>query len=199
MRHFKEILHLEENITEEENRGKVKKFQKSITYQWWDRNKYPRPWIDDDLTDKIIEKIVGTKGFVEEYSDVGELESSDNIGELSSNEGDEHMERIYRNHWLENGYEIDIEEIRRIINFGVEYEIIKTKDFMENYMIIKELDDEGVIEELRRWYSTNAIECPLCNRMLLTKEAVEYNEEFIGKICRSYSEREEEDIDGIDK
>ncbi|PKY59540.1 hypothetical protein RhiirA4_482354 [Rhizophagus irregularis] len=199
MRHFKEILHLEENITEEENRGKVKKFQKSITYQWWDRNKYPRPWIDDDLTDKIIEKIVGTKGFVEEYSDVGELESSDNIGELSSNEGDEHMERIYRNHWLENGYEIDIEEIRRIINFGVEYEIMKTKDFMGNYMIIKELDDEGVIEELRKWYSTNAIECPLCNRMLLTREAVEYNEEFIGKICRSCSEREEEDIDGIDK
>ncbi|PKY60627.1 hypothetical protein RhiirA4_484547, partial [Rhizophagus irregularis] len=90
MRHFKEILHLEENITKEENREKVKKFQKSITYQWWDGNKYLRPWINDDLTDRIIEKIVETKSFVEEYSDVGELESSDDIGESNSDEGDEH-------------------------------------------------------------------------------------------------------------
>ncbi|CAB4428094.1 unnamed protein product [Rhizophagus irregularis] len=147
----------------------------------------------------IIKKIVETKSFIEEYSDVGELESSDDIGESSSNEGDEHIEKIYRNYWLENGYEIDIEEIRRIINFRIEYEIIKTKDFIENYMTIKELDDEGVIEELRRWYNTNAMECPLCNKMILTREAVEYNEEFIGKICRSCSEKEEEDINGIDK
>src|SRR6185369_6138660 len=104
-----------------------------------------------------------------------------------------------RNYWLENGYEIDIEEIRRIINFRVEYEIMKTKEFMENYMMIKELDDEGVIKELRRWYSTNAMECPLCNKMILKKEAVEYNKEFTGKICRSCFEREEEDTDGIDK
>ncbi|CAB4403277.1 unnamed protein product [Rhizophagus irregularis] len=41
MRDFKEILHLEENIAEEENRKKVKKFQKSITYRWWNGNKYP--------------------------------------------------------------------------------------------------------------------------------------------------------------
>ncbi|PKY56897.1 hypothetical protein RhiirA4_508483 [Rhizophagus irregularis] len=34
MRHFKEILHLGENIAEEGNREKVKKFQKSITYRW---------------------------------------------------------------------------------------------------------------------------------------------------------------------
>ncbi|GBC39127.2 hypothetical protein GLOIN_2v1478394 [Rhizophagus irregularis DAOM 181602=DAOM 197198] len=112
MRNFKEILHLEENIAEEENREKIKKFQKSITYQWWDGNKYPKPWMNDDLTDKIIEKIVETKGFVEEQSDVGELESSDDVGESSSNEGDEHIERIYRNYWLKNGCKIDIEEIR---------------------------------------------------------------------------------------
>ncbi|CAB4403278.1 unnamed protein product [Rhizophagus irregularis] len=147
----------------------------------------------------IIKKIVETKSFIEEYSDVGELESSDDIGESSSNEGDEHIEKIYRNYWLENGHEINIEEIRRIINFRIEYEIIKTRDFIENYMTIKELDDEGVIEEFRRWYNTNAMECPLCNKMILMREAVEYNEEFIGKICRSCSEREEEDIDGIDK
>ncbi|CAB4404597.1 unnamed protein product [Rhizophagus irregularis] len=118
MRHFKEILHLEENIVEE-NRKKVKEFQKK------------------------------------------------------------------------NGYEIDIEEIRRIINFGVEYEIMKTKDFMENYIIIKELDDEEIIKELRRWYSTNITECSLCNKMILTKEAVEYNnKEFIKRICKRCYEKE---------
>ncbi|PKY29251.1 hypothetical protein RhiirB3_445813 [Rhizophagus irregularis] len=97
MRYFKKILHLEENIAEEENREEVKKFQKSITYQWWDGNNYPKPWINDDVTDKIIEKIVETKGFVEEYCDVGELESSDDMGESSSNKGNKYIEKIYRN------------------------------------------------------------------------------------------------------
>jgi len=193
MRNFKEILHLEENIAEEENREKVKKFQKSITYQWWDGNKYPRPWINDDLTDKIIEKIVETKGFVEECSDVGELESSDDLEESSSNEGDEHIERIYRSYWLENGYEIDIEEIRRIINFGVGYEIMKTKEFMSFYKTNEELDDKGLKEELRIWYYMYTIECSICNRIILEKEAVEYDKEFIGKICKSCSTKEEDE------
>ncbi|RGB26742.1 hypothetical protein C1646_770057 [Rhizophagus diaphanus] len=39
MKYFKEILHMEESIAKEENREKVKKFQKSITYKWWN-NKY---------------------------------------------------------------------------------------------------------------------------------------------------------------
>ncbi|EXX65100.1 hypothetical protein RirG_136540 [Rhizophagus irregularis DAOM 197198w] len=197
MRNFKEILHLEENIAEEENREKVKKFQKSITYQWWDRNKYPKPWINDDVTDKIIEKIVETKGFAEEQSDVGELESSDNLGESSSNEGDKHIERIYRNYWLENGYEIDIEEIKRIINFRVEYEIIKTKEFMSFYKTIEELDDKGIEEELRIWHYMYTIECPTCNKIILKKEAieaVEYNKEFIEKICKSCYEKGPENL-----
>ncbi|GBC30196.2 hypothetical protein GLOIN_2v1791176 [Rhizophagus irregularis DAOM 181602=DAOM 197198] len=170
MRNFKEILHLEENIAEEENRGKIKKFQKNNRENC--RN----------------------KRFVEEQSDVGELESSDDLGESSSNEGDEHIERIYRNYWLENGYEIDVEEIRRIVNFGVEHEIMKTKDFMESYMKIKELDDEEIIREIRKWYATNVTECPLCNKMILKKEAVKYNKEFTGEICKSCSEREENDV-----
>ena len=32
MRYFKEILHIEESIVNEENRNKIRKFQKSITY-----------------------------------------------------------------------------------------------------------------------------------------------------------------------
>ncbi|PKY49338.1 hypothetical protein RhiirA4_422869 [Rhizophagus irregularis] len=68
---------------------------------------------------------------------------------------------------------------------------MKTKDFMENYIIIKELDDEEIIKELRRWYSTNITECSLCNKMILTKEAVEYNnKEFIKRICKRCYEKE---------
>ncbi|EXX56434.1 hypothetical protein RirG_216260 [Rhizophagus irregularis DAOM 197198w] len=61
-------------------------------------------------------------------------------------------------------------------------------------MKIKELDDEEIIGELRRWYTMNATECPLCNKMILKKEAVKYNKEFTGEICKSCSEREENDV-----
>ncbi|GBC22648.2 hypothetical protein RIR_jg13457.t1 [Rhizophagus irregularis DAOM 181602=DAOM 197198] len=71
---------------------------------------------------------------------------------------------------------------------------MKTKDFIESYMKIKELDDEEIIGELRRWYTMNATECPLCNKMILKKEAVKYNKEFTGEICKSCSEREENDV-----
>ncbi|PKY62409.1 hypothetical protein RhiirA4_432510 [Rhizophagus irregularis] len=199
MRYFKEVLHLEENIAEEENREKVRKFQKSITYRWWNGNKYPQLWINDDITDMIIKKIVETKGFVEEYGEVGELESSDDAGESNSNKGDEHIERIYKNYWLENGYEINVEEIRRIINFGIENEIMKTKDFIENYMTIKELDDEGVIKELKRWYSTNAMECPLCNRMILTREAAGIIDSEESGEKSDNEESEEDNIDDSEK
>ncbi|CAB5385808.1 unnamed protein product [Rhizophagus irregularis] len=68
---------------------------------------------------------------------------------------------------------------------------MKTKDFMENYMTIKELNDEEIIGELRKWYGMNAMECPLCNKMLLKKKAVEYNGEyFTGRICESCFEKE---------
>ncbi|CAB4445003.1 unnamed protein product [Rhizophagus irregularis] len=56
------------------------------------------------------------------------------------------------------------------------------------------LDDKEIIKELRRWYSTNATECPLCNKIILKKEAVEYNKEFTGKICKNCSGIEENDV-----
>jgi hypothetical protein len=149
MKYFKEILHLGENIYKGENRDKVKRFQKSINYRWND--KYKRPWEDNILTNEIIEKTAETKGFTKEYDNVGELvssnEESDELENLS--EEDENFEMILRNYWLENGYEVDISEIKRIINFGVNNEIMKTKEFMSSYMTIKELDDEGVKEEIR--------------------------------------------------
>ncbi|EXX68336.1 hypothetical protein GLOIN_2v1765994 [Rhizophagus irregularis DAOM 181602=DAOM 197198] len=193
MRYFKEILHLEENIIKDENRDKVRKFQKNINYQW--SNNYVKPWKDNDLTDKIIGKLIETKGFIKEYDNIEELVSSneeDNISE-NLNEKDEIFEMIIRNYWLENDYEIDIEEIKRIISFGVNNEIIKTKEFMSFYKTIEELDDKGIEEELRIWHYMYTIECPICNKIILKKEAievVEYNKEFIEKICKSCYEKE---------
>ncbi|CAB4434541.1 unnamed protein product [Rhizophagus irregularis] len=76
MRYFKEILHMEESIVNEENRDTVKRFQRSITYRWW-HGSYQKPWQNDDITDKIIKKIVEENGFVRNHSDVEELESSE--------------------------------------------------------------------------------------------------------------------------
>ncbi|PKY32656.1 hypothetical protein RhiirB3_394197 [Rhizophagus irregularis] len=173
MRYFKEILHLEENIIKDENRDKVRKFQKNINYQW---------------------------RFVKEYDNIEELVSSNEEDDVSENlsEEDENFEMIMRNYWLENGYEIDIEKIRRIINFRVEYEIIKTKEFMSFYKTIEELDDKGIEEELRIWHYMYTIECPICNKIILKKEAieaVEYNKEFIERICKSCHEKKLENLE----
>ncbi|RGB27315.1 hypothetical protein C1646_769269 [Rhizophagus diaphanus] len=102
---------------------------------------------------------------------------------------------ILRNYWIENGYEIDIKEIIRILDFGVEHEIIKTKDFMEYYVTIKELDNEEIIKELKKWYNTNVVKYLLCQKIILMKESIEYNERFERKICKSYFEKEEDNAE----
>ncbi|RGB21250.1 hypothetical protein C1646_778567 [Rhizophagus diaphanus] len=68
---------------------------------------------------------------------------------------------------------------------------MKTKDFMEYYVTIKELDNEEIIKELKKWYNTNIIKCPLCQKMILIKKAIDYNKEFEGRICKSCFENEE--------
>ncbi|RGB35231.1 hypothetical protein C1646_759623 [Rhizophagus diaphanus] len=62
---------------------------------------------------------------------------------------------------------------------------------MEYYVTIKESNNEEIIKEIKKWYNTNIIECPLCQKMILIKEAIDYNEEFKGRICKSCFEKEE--------
>ncbi|PKY35988.1 hypothetical protein RhiirB3_457716, partial [Rhizophagus irregularis] len=102
-------------------------------------------------------KIVKTKGFVEEQSDVGELESSDDLRESSSNEGDEHIERIYRNYWLENEkickscYEKGPENLEDENKLDDETEIEKRLEQLKN--LIKVLKIEVSDGELLRLMS----------------------------------------------
>ncbi|PKY62601.1 hypothetical protein RhiirA4_489338, partial [Rhizophagus irregularis] len=149
MRYFKEILHLEENIIKEENRDKVREFQKKIDYQW--SNNYVKPWKNDDLTDKIIGKLFETKGFNKEYDNVEELVSSNEEDDVSENisEEDENFEMIIRNYWNrrrveeENDDTDDSEKIGEILD-SEEHEIWKEniENFNENEF---ENNNENVI------------------------------------------------------
>ncbi|GBC25854.2 ribonuclease H-like domain-containing protein [Rhizophagus irregularis DAOM 181602=DAOM 197198] len=65
---------------------------------------------------------------------------------------------------------------------------------MSFYKTIEELDDKGIKEELRIWHYMYTIECPICNKMTLKKEAVKYDKEFTGEICKSCSEKEKNDV-----
>ncbi|RGB35055.1 hypothetical protein C1646_759871 [Rhizophagus diaphanus] len=75
---------------------------------------------------------------------------------------------ILRNYWIEN-------------------------DFMKYYVMIKELDNKEIIKELKKWYNTNIIECPLCQKIILIKETMDYNKEFEGRICKSCFKKKEND------
>ncbi|GBC39128.1 hypothetical protein GLOIN_2v1765994 [Rhizophagus irregularis DAOM 181602=DAOM 197198] len=69
---------------------------------------------------------------------------------------------------------------------------------MKFYKTIEELDDKGIEEELRIWHYMYTIECPMCNKIILKKEAikaVEYNKEFIERICKSCYEKELENVE----
>jgi hypothetical protein len=65
---------------------------------------------------------------------------------------------------------------------------------MSFYKTIEELDDKGIKKELKIWHYMYTIECSICNKIILRTEVIEYNKEFIGKICKSCSEREENDV-----
>src|ERR1700722_160894 len=184
---FKDLLFMEERIAEQSKR--VKELIASIEYMNKEAEITEEKY--EEVVQKVIERFIQTREFTKEPE---EVDSEDSIESYTINEyEDEHFERTLRNYWLENGYEIDISEINRIINFRIEYEIMKTKEFMENYMSIMELDDEEIIEELRKWYNENVTECPICNKMLLAKETIEYNKDFIERICKSCSEEEEKE------
>ncbi|CAB4443568.1 unnamed protein product [Rhizophagus irregularis] len=142
IRYFKEILHMEESIVNEENRGTVKRFQKSITYRWW-HSSYQKPWQNDDITDKIIKKIVEENGFVRNHSDVEELESSedeDQFGKVKKlvkkMKGEENIRTEGKvNLMLEKGYEL-IE--------------IETNEVIRNVLVDDEIDLQGLREKLER-------------------------------------------------
>ncbi|CAB5394979.1 unnamed protein product [Rhizophagus irregularis] len=88
------------------------------------------------------------------------------------------------------GYEIDVSEIQRIKNFGVNNRIIVTEEFIERYIKIIELEDRELRKEVHRWLNENTTWCKKCEiRWINDMFRLE------GTVCKDC---EKEDIDEID-
>ncbi|PKK69653.1 hypothetical protein RhiirC2_780720 [Rhizophagus irregularis] len=99
--------------------------------------------------DLSLEKIVDTKGFVKKYSDIEKLKSSDDVEESSSNDGDKHIEKIYKNYWLENEYSLcnKITLTKEAVEYNKEFEGTKNKNELEG--VIKEILDEYLRKQMK--------------------------------------------------
>ncbi|EXX65892.1 hypothetical protein RirG_128960 [Rhizophagus irregularis DAOM 197198w] len=88
------------------------------------------------------------------------------------------------------GYEIDVSEIQRIKSFGVNNRIIITKEFVEEYMEMINLEDKELRKEIHKWLNENTTWCERCEIRWM-------NDMFRlgGTVCRDC---EEEDIDKVD-
>ncbi|GET51528.1 ribonuclease H-like domain-containing protein [Rhizophagus irregularis DAOM 181602=DAOM 197198] len=108
--------------------------------------------------------------------------------EIREDEQDELIE--LKNNLEKLGYEIDVSEIQRIKNFGVNNRIIVTEGFIERYMGIIELEDRELRKEVHKWLNENTTWCERCEiRWMNDMFRLE------GTICKDC---EEEDIDEID-
>ncbi|CAB4433861.1 unnamed protein product [Rhizophagus irregularis] len=133
---------MEESIVNKENRNTVKRFQKSITYRWW-HGSYQKPWQNDDITDKIIRKIVEENGFVRNHSDVEELESSEDESEFGK------VKELAKK--LKGDEDVRTEgKIRLMLEKGYELIEIETNEVIRNILINDEIDLQGLREKLEK-------------------------------------------------
>ncbi|CAG8742137.1 17000_t:CDS:2, partial [Rhizophagus irregularis] len=73
--------------------------------------------------------------------------------EIREEEQDELIE--LKNNLEKLGYTIDVSEIQRIKNFGVNNRIMVTEEFIERYMRIIELGDKELRREIHKWLNEN--------------------------------------------
>jgi hypothetical protein len=62
---FIELIHLKEEIDKPENRWNIRRFQKSIVYNTKIESRFGKPWVSEELTDKIRDEFKRTCGFAE--------------------------------------------------------------------------------------------------------------------------------------
>ncbi|PKK57044.1 hypothetical protein RhiirC2_798768 [Rhizophagus irregularis] len=136
MRYFKEILYMKESI----------------------HDKYEEPWRNDDLTDRIIEKIVKENRFIRNYSDVEELESSEDEGEFKKVKklvkrlkGDEDIRTKGKiNLMLEKGYElmeIEIDEVIRKVLIDDEIDIQRLRKKLERGELPLKVKEKAILKD----------------------------------------------------
>ncbi|CAB4412355.1 unnamed protein product [Rhizophagus irregularis] len=127
---------------------------------------------------QLIEKYMEYKDLLDNEL-VTKLEEQDELAELKDD-----LEKL--------GYEISISEIQRIRDFGVNNRIMTTREFMEKYFGIMELEDKELEREVQEWLNENTTWCERCEIRWMNKMF------RIGEIvCKDCEE--EENIDEIDK
>ena len=145
---FKELLYLEDRVNFEENRDKVRKLQKTITYNRNDYN-YLKAWINEDLTNEIIKRFIESNNFEE-----GTIEPPI-IEDIFENNT---YQEVY-NSLKDKGLEIMIEDILRIIKIlKFTPEEIYEQKFIEVYNDHQHLKDDEIGEVLVEWIRNRQIE-----------------------------------------
>ncbi|EXX67813.1 hypothetical protein RirG_110950 [Rhizophagus irregularis DAOM 197198w] len=141
-----------------------------------------KEWLEKET---VICKRCGNRRFKMDKTD---NECGECIKERWKDEQDELIE--LKNNLEKLGYEIDVSEIQRIKNFGVNNRIIVTEEFIERYLRIIELEDRELRKEVHRWLNENTTWCERCEIRWM-------NDMFRlgGTVCKDC---EEEDIDEID-
>ncbi|RIA93531.1 hypothetical protein C1645_819287 [Glomus cerebriforme] len=126
MSHFKEMLHMEESIANEESRDTVRKFQKSLTYRWWDKSELGQ-----------VEKLIKEWKGEEDIRTIGKinlmLEKEYELEEIERNE-------LIRNVLIDN--EVDIQELKRKLEDG------KLPLRVKGKMTLKNKDDDEREKEI---------------------------------------------------
>ena len=155
MKYFKELLHLEQEIADEENFGKIRRFQKEMSYKnIKGMTRFHRPWENKELTKLIRDKFIEERGFaiiVKLKENEFEIVSSD-----ESDLGDPHEKRLgvrdIQKIVGEWGIAVTEDDIERILRLGME-ELVPKIDFWEEYQKWQEESDEilmGKIAELSK-------------------------------------------------
>ncbi|PKY63310.1 hypothetical protein RhiirA4_491781, partial [Rhizophagus irregularis] len=102
-----------------------------------------KPWQNDDITDKIIRKIVEENGFVRNHSDVEELESSEDESEFGK------VKELAKK--LKGDEDVRTEgKIRLMLEKGYELIEIETNEVIRNILINDEIDLQGLREKLEK-------------------------------------------------
>ncbi|CAB4475633.1 unnamed protein product [Rhizophagus irregularis] len=141
-----------------------------------------REWLEKET---VICKRCGNRRFEMDRTD---NECGECIKEMQKDEQDELAE--LKDDLEKLGYEIDVSEIQRIKSFGVNNRIIITKEFVEEYMEMINLEDKELRKEIHKWLNENTTWCERCEIRWM-------NDMFRlgGTVCKDC---EEEDIDEID-
>ncbi|GBC28000.1 ribonuclease H-like domain-containing protein [Rhizophagus irregularis DAOM 181602=DAOM 197198] len=129
--------------------------------------------------------------------DEADSECGECVKEAQKNEQDELIE--LRNNLEKLGYEIDVSEIQRMKSFGVNNRIIVTKEFVEEYMEMIDLEDKELRKEIHKWLNQNTTWCERCEiRWMNDMFRLGWMDDMSrvrGMVCKDC---EEENIDEID-